>query len=94
MEKRYERDYCTCFPEDIAGIYIGDCCKKHDNEVGEKGTYNPITPHINFYNNLKEKNVPLHWCVIITLGGTIFTWVRQPIFWYKIYKYRKEIKNG
>ena len=29
-------DYCTCSPDKILGIYIGDLCKKHD-EVYEEG---------------------------------------------------------
>ena len=76
MKKK--KDYCTCFPESIVGIDISDCCKKHDNEVGMRGTYNPITPHVNFYNCLRNCGLPKCTSFLITIGGTLFTWVKQP----------------
>lgn len=85
-----KKDYCTCFPEYIEGIYIGSCCKTHDNSVGKKGTYNIFTPHIKFYHNLRYKGVSKKWSLIIALGGAFLTWIRQPYFWYKIWKYRRE----
>lgn len=84
------KDYCSCFPEKIEGIFIGLCCKKHDNEVGQAGTYNPVRPHINFYKCLKSKGVSLKWRSLITFGGAFFSWIKQPWLWYKIYKYRKK----
>jgi len=86
-----KKDYCSSFPEEIEGIKIGQtCCKKHDNEVGEKGNYNPITPHINFYNCLRGRGVSLKWTIIITFGGTIFSLIKYPLFVYKKYNYRKQ----
>ena len=49
------KSYCCCFTEMFLGHYIGLCCKKHDNNVGQAGTYNPITPHILFFKCLKRK---------------------------------------
>ena len=83
-------DYCTSFPEVIEGIEIGQsCCRKHDNEVGRAGTYNPVTPHINFYKCLKEKGISFGMRSLITFGGTIFTVYKQPWLWYNKYKWRK-----
>jgi hypothetical protein len=87
------KDYCTCFPEKILNIYIGDICKAHDNDVGEAGTYNPITPHVRFFNSLKERKIPFLWCITIAFGGAVLTWIKQPYFWYKIYKYRKKSRR-
>ncbi len=89
MTDRYNRDYCSSFSENIRGIYIGGCCKKHDNDVGQTGTYNPITPHIVFYRCLKELEVNFALRSIITFGGTIGSLVRYPYFAYKKYRYRK-----
>ena len=83
------KDYCSSFPETIQGIEIGQtCCKKHDNEVGRAGTYNPITPHINFYRCLRKQGVSLPWTIIITFGGTIFSLYKYPLLAYKKYKWR------
>ena len=84
-----KRDYCTCFPDYWEHIDIHTACKAHDNRVGMRGTYNPFIPHIMFYKDLRELGVTKRWSVIIALGGAVFTWVRQPYFWYKIYKFRK-----
>ena len=81
--------YCSCFPEVWEGIAITNCCKKHDNEVGQAGTYNPITPHIHFFKCLREKEISLASAVMIAFGGALFSWVKQPWLWYKKYKYRK-----
>lgn len=85
------KDYYTCFPESIEGINISSACENHDQNVGMRGTYCPITPHILFYIDLRRGGVSRHMSTIIALGGAILTWVRQPWFWYKIYKYRKKI---
>jgi hypothetical protein len=85
-----KKDYCSVFYEEVEGIEIGQtCCKKHDNEVGEAGTYNPITPHINFYKCLKDKGVSLYLTILITIGGTIFSIYKYPLLCYKKYLYRK-----
>lgn len=84
-----KKDYCSYFPDIFKKVYIGDCCKKHDNEVGMRGTYNPITPHTNFYNCLKRKGIGFIWRSIITLGGVIGTLIKSPYLYYKKYKYRK-----
>jgi len=90
------KDYCTAFPDTWEGIEIGQtCCKKHDNEVGEAGTYNPVTPHINFYNCLKSRGISFWSRVMITFGGTFFTLIKLPYLYYKKYKYRhSENYNG
>ena len=84
-----KKDYCSCFPEYIEGIYIGSVCKWHDNNVGMRGTYNPFVPHIKFYFHLRDKGVSKKWSFAIALGGAILSWVKQPWLWYKIYRYRK-----
>lgn len=85
------KDYCSYFPEEVQNQEIGQtCCKQHDNDVGEAGTYNPVTPHIKFYKCLRSRNVTCTWATIITIGGTIGSWIKYPYFVYTIYKYRKE----
>lgn len=86
------KDYCTCFPESIESINISSACKRHDNQVGEAGTFNPVTPHIDFYKDLKKLGVSTKWCIIITLGGTIFSTIKYPYFAYKKFKYRRTIR--
>ena len=86
------KDYCSSFPEDIRGKEIGQsCCKYHDQDVGQAGTYNPITPHIKFYKCLKTQGVNLWMRSLITAGGTFFSWVKYPYFAYRIYKYRQKV---
>lgn len=55
--------------------------------VGQAGTYNPITPHMEFYKCLRDR-VSLGWSVLYTIGGAFGSWWKQPYLWYKIYKYR------
>lgn len=81
------KDYCTMFPEEVQNQEIGDsCCKQHDEDV--VSTYNLITPHIKFYRCLRSKNVTWTWASIITIGGTLGTWVKYPYFAYCVYKKR------
>lgn len=85
------KDYCTAWFEDLRGHEIGQsCCKKHDNAVGAKGTYNPITPHIDFFNCLRNQGVNIWLSSLTAIGGTIFSWIKYPYFAYRIYKYRKD----
>lgn len=85
-----KNDYCTAFPDTIEGIEIGQtCCKKHDNMVGQAGTYNPFTPHIAFFKCLRNNGISMHMSIIITFGGTFFSWIKYPWLAYTIYKYRK-----
>jgi hypothetical protein len=92
MNNKIKIDYCSCFPEKISGIFIGNCCQNHDNAVGEKGTYNPIAPHIEFNKCLKNKKVPTLWRYLIVSGGALLSWIKYPHLAYKIYKYRKGLK--
>ncbi len=87
---KYKRDYCSGVSDSIQNIYVGDCCKLHDNMVGQAGTYNPVTPHIAFYKCLKAKGLSFGWVALYTLGGTIFSLYKYPYLAYKKYKYRKE----
>jgi len=84
------RDYCTMFPERWEDIEIGQsCCKQHDIEVGEAGTYNPVTPHINFYNCLKNRGISFKSRLPIALAAAIGSLVRYPYFVYRKYMYRR-----
>lgn len=85
-----KKDYCTLFPETFRGINISPCCKEHDNLVGEKGGYNPVTPHIVFYKCLKEKGITKTWSFIIALVGGLASVVRYPYFAYKKWAYRRQ----
>ena len=59
------KDYCTMFPEYVQGIYIGDCCKIHDDTCST----------MKFFRCLKSKlsefvfNIEIAF--LITVGGTI-----------------------
>lgn len=89
-----KKDYFSYFPDTFKGIDISECCKHHDNEVGMRGTYNPVTPHINFYKCLKGKGISFLWRCIITFGGAFFSTLEMPYLYYKKYKYRKNLKKG
>jgi len=84
------RDYCSMFPENFMGAYIGKCCKKHDNEVGQAGIDNPVLPHINFYKCLTNIGVKPYFSIIIAVGAGIGSFVRYPYFAYRKYKWRKK----
>jgi len=83
-----DKDYCSGVSEFIQNIYVGDCCKAHDNAVGQAGTYNPFTPHIAFYKCL-DNRVKRNLAIFYTIGGTIGSWWKYPYLAIKIYKYRK-----
>ena len=86
------KDYCSGSPESINGIDLSKCCKLHDNMVGEAGTYNPITPHIEFYKCLKNTGIGLGYVWLYTIGGAVFSLYKYPYLAYKKYKWRKN--NG
>ena len=90
----YKKDYCSSAPEYVDGIYLGGCCKEHDNAVGQAGTYNPITPHIDFYKCLKKTGLKSIYVVTYTMIGAFFGLIKYPYFAYKKYKYRKGLQNG
>jgi hypothetical protein len=84
-----KRDYCSHSPDTVDGIDIGWCCKHHDNDVGQAGTYNPITPHISFYKCLKKTGLKTKYVVAYTIGGAFFSLIKYPYLSYTRYKYRK-----
>ena len=84
------RDYCSGSPDIIDGEFIGDCCKLHDNAVGQAGTYNPVTPHIAFYSCLRAKGVHFGYVIVYTLLGTLFSLLKYPHLSYTRYQWRKK----
>ena len=69
MEKfNKDKDYCSAFPEEWGGMYIGDCCYGHD-EVHVCST-------TKFYKCLKNK-IDRFSAIIITAGGFAGCWVRH-----------------
>lgn len=83
------RDYCSGVTDDPLGIAINSCCHKHDNMVGQAGTYNPITPHIEFYKCLKNTELPTYLVLVYTFGGFLFSIWKYPYLVVKKYLYRK-----
>ena len=61
--------------------------------VGEKGTYNPITPHIEFFKCLKKTGLGMELVLLYTFFGTLFSIYKYPYFAYKKYKWRKKNDN-
>ncbi len=59
------KDYCTWFPESWRGIYIGDCCKGHDDTCSTHA----------FYKCLRKK-IGLLGSLLIALGGSVGCWVK------------------
>lgn len=58
-------DYCSFFPEKWRGIYIGDCCKKHD---GDCSTHK-------FRKCLRERIGKVS-AFFISIGGGLGCWVK------------------
>ena len=85
------KDYCSGSPESIDGIDLSPCCKLHDNMVGQAGTYNPITPHIEFYKCLKTTGIHYGYVLLYTFFGTLFSVYKYPYLAYKKYKYRQQL---
>ena len=83
-----KKDYCSSFPEFYDSVYIGDCCKIHDNECGQAGSYSIKKSITVFYDCLEEK-MDILPAVIITIGGTIGYLVKYPMLAYRKYKYNK-----
>lgn len=61
------KDFCTWFPENWVGVYIGDCCKNHDDTLSTHS----------FFKCLKSKIGWFH-ASYITLGGLIGAMVKYP----------------
>jgi hypothetical protein len=59
------KDYCTWFPENWMGKYIGHCCKGHDSNCSTK----------QFYNCLRIQ-LGIFWSGVITAGGAIGCWIK------------------
>ena len=55
-----KKDYCTMFPENWKGVYIGDCCKVHDETCST----------VKFFLCLKGK-VGLFSALLISIGGAL-----------------------
>ena len=76
------KDWCTSFPEHWVSwrfswkpwkvIYIGDCCKKHDNVDDENGG---CATH-DFIECLMTQHVV--GAIFIALGASIACWVKYP----------------
>ena len=60
-----KKDYCTWFPDTFMGIYIGDCCKIHDEECSTS----------KFFICLRKK-LGYTWSTLITTGGAFGCWIR------------------
>lgn len=68
------KDYCSFFPEYWRKIYIGDCCKIHDEKCGTKS----------FYTCLSKKLTKIE-AIAIAIGGGLGCWFKQPSrMWNKI----------
>ena len=84
-----KEDYCSNFPEQFRGDNIQPCCKQHDNDCGQRGSYNPYQTMVKFWKCLKENGVHAQWRLLIVTGGTLGHLVKYPYLAYTIYKYRK-----
>lgn len=60
-----KRDYCTWFPDTWFGVYIGDCCKKHDGNCGTNSFYKCLC---------KKVDIVSAFC--ITVGGGVGCWFK------------------
>jgi len=60
-----KKDYCTWFQDTFLGIYIGDCCKIHDEECSTH----------KFFNCLQTK-LNSTWSTLITTSGAIGCWFK------------------
>lgn len=87
-----KKDCCTWFPEKFRGDDIHLCCCQHDEDVTH--TYSPITPAINFWNNLGNAGVHKQWRLMIVTGATIGVLIRYPYFIYLVYQNHKRSKHG
>lgn len=85
------KDYCSMFPDIFMGKNLNGCCKKHDNDCGQRGDFNFIRHQIDFYKCLRTK-LNIFWSIIITFGGTVLCLLKSPWLIYKKIKYRLENK--
>ena len=83
------KDYCTLSPDVVNGVYIGDCCKLHDNLSGEKGTYSLVTPAKEFYKCLSKKDIPETVRLLYVTCGTFGVILKYPYLAYKKFKWRR-----
>lgn len=87
------KDYCSYFPDVFRKQDIGNsCCKKHDNDSGEKGDFNFIRHQVDFYKCLQSK-LSLKWAVLITIGGTLGVLIKLPWLVFTKVRYRMKGKQ-
>jgi len=63
MKKK--KDYCTWFPENWFGTYIGDCCKIHDEDCSTR----------KFFVCLRDK-IGHSAASLVTTGGALGCWAK------------------
>lgn len=55
------KNWCTCWPESIFGVYYGDCCEIHDTRYARGG----------LTNDRKDADRNLWNCVVSKFGGSL-----------------------
>lgn len=88
MQKK--KDYCTLFPESWRGKDISMCCKQHDNDCGEAGSFNIFRHTLDFYRCLRNNTQKPKYAFMIAAGGFIGELIKYPWFVYRKIKYRKQ----
>jgi hypothetical protein len=67
--KTWNKGFCTWFWDTWFGVYIGDCCEKHDGDCSTK----------KFFNCIKEKfNGSKFHATYIAFFGSSGCWFKYP----------------
>ena len=68
------KDFCSWFPENVWGVYIGDCCRIHDEGCSTSKFYECLSRKIDIFSS-----------ALIVGGGAIGCWIKYTSsMWRKI----------
>ena len=65
------KNHCTCFVDSIFGVYIGDCCKQHDEDFYNQNISKEVADKKLFKCVRSKTNVVLAsamWIAVRTFG--------------------------
>ena len=80
--------YCSFLKEDkLFGKYIGLCCKKHDNDTGQAGSFNFLRHTIDFYKCI-SKDVGKKSALLVSAVVLIYVTILSPYYIYKKINFR------
>jgi hypothetical protein len=69
------KDFCSRWPDDVAGVYYGSCCAAHDDAYRTPGNRHDRKKADDALREcMIRKGAPKWWCNVTWLGVRLFGW--------------------